>query len=406
MQNRKHVKILILFIICSQLLTAFVGRSLSPFAVYIGDSFQLTNFEVGFLPTALFLGQFLATLPIGFISDFIATHKLLLVLMVTVGSGFLLFSTMQVGYIVSLFFVMLAGLGYGGMHPVTNKMIIQLHPMQNISLQMGLKQMSITLGSALTSVILLAISEKAGWKIALSGASISLIVFAIVVYFYMKPFEETFHSFKSTESSLWIQMKKLFASKLLFFTTVIALTLMGLQITFNTYLLLFLTDIKGWSIYLSGIALACSEVCGALGRVFLSTISDSIFKGNRWIVLMIITVWFPIALCFLYYANHYWTIALIIATIGFTLSGFNGVWMNLAVESVPKSISGSASGYSVTFASIGVFIIPPVFGYISDSANYFSAGVFLVLISLFCLVIIIWVLFYKHKLDINEKHCM
>lgn len=402
MENMKNVKMLITLIIFSQLLTSFVGRSLSPFSVYIGESFQLTNFQIGFLPTALFLGQFLATLPMGVISDYIATHKLLLLLMITVGSGFLLLSTIQQGFIWALFFIMLAGLGYGAMHPITNKMIIQLYPLQKISLQMGLKQMSITLGSALTSIILLAFAEKLGWKIVLSGASIGLICFAIVVYFFMKPHKETFQSFRSTESSLSSQLKKLIASKLLFFTTGTALVLMGLQITFNTYLLLFLTDIKGWAIYLAGIALACSELFGALGRVMWGTLSDSIFKGNRWIGLMIITAWFPIALGLLYVSNHYLIIIMIIVSIGFTLSGFNGVWMILAVESVPKSISGSASGYSVTFASVGVFIIPPVFGYISDSTNYFYAGLFMVLISLLCLLMIIWVIFNKNKYEVNQ----
>ena len=51
---------LVLLIVISQLLTAFVGRSLNPFAAYIGESFALTNFRIGFLPTALFVGQFFA----------------------------------------------------------------------------------------------------------------------------------------------------------------------------------------------------------------------------------------------------------------------------------------------------------------------------------------------------------
>lgn len=397
MENFKQVRLLVTLVIFSQLFTAFVGRSLNPFAAYIGESMQLTNFQIGFLPTALFVGQFFATLPMGFISDYIATHKLILISMITVGSGFFLLSTVQSGYFFALIFLTLAGLGYGSMHPVTNKMIIQLYPIQKVTLPMGLKQMSITLGSALSSLILLAIAEKVGWQIALKGASIGLIVFAFFIYFFMKLHSSTFQSLRASETSLMAQLKKLMASKILFFTTVIALLLMGLQVTFNTYLILFLIEIKGWTIYIAGISLACSEIFGALGRVLWGVMSDSIFKGNRWIALMIISAWQPIAFGILYQVDERWLIALIIMSIGFTLSGFNGVWMNLAVESVPKSISGSASGYSVTFASTGVFIIPPIFGYISDGTGYYYAGVFMVLASIVSLMIVVWAFLSSKK---------
>lgn len=391
MEKAINTRTFVILIIFSQLLTAFVGRSLNPFAIYIGDSLQLTNFQLGFLPTALFLGQFLATLPMGFFADYIATHRLLLLLMLTVGGGFFLFATVQNTYIVALLFITLAGLGYGGMHPVTNKMLIQLYPVQKVTFPMGLKQMSITLGSALSSILLLALAEKIGWQWAVKGAAIGLLVFAFIVYNMMQAYSGVFSTLRSTESSLLGQLKKLFTSKMLFFTTFVALLLMGMQVTFNTYLLLFLSGAKGWSIYIAGLALAFSEICGAAGRVLWGMMSDAWFNGNRWIVLMIITAWFPIALWALYEINESWITVIIIASVGFTLSGFNGVWMNLAVESVPRSIGGSASGYSVTFASVGVFILPPVFGYLTDMAGYLYGGIFLAGSSALCLMILGWV---------------
>lgn len=390
MEKAINIKTFVTLIIFSQLLTAFVGRSLNPFAVYIGDSLQLTNFQLGFLPTALFLGQFLATLPMGFFADYIPTHRLILLLMLTVGGGFFLFATVQQTYIFALLFITIAGLGYGGMHPVTNKMLIQLYPAQKVTFPMGLKQMSITLGSALSSILLLALAAKVGWQWAIKGAAIGLIMFAFVVYGMMRTYSGLFSTLRSTESSLLEQLKKLFTSKMLFFTTFIALLLMGMQVTFNTYLILFLSEIKGWSIYIAGLALAFSEICGAAGRVLWGMMSDNWFKGNRWVVLMIITTWFPIALWALYEVNAVWLTVIIIASVGFTLSGFNGVWMNLAVESVPRPISGSASGYSVTFASIGVFIIPPMFGYLTDMAGYLYGGIFLAVSSGVCLIILFW----------------
>lgn len=393
----KQVRWLVWLIVISQLFTAFVGRSLNPFAAYIGESFTLTNFQIGFLPTALFVGQFLATLPIGFIADKVATHRLMLLLMSIVGIGFLLLATIDGNYFIALLFIMLAGLGYGGMHPVTNKMLVQLYPIQKIALPMGMKQMSITLGSALSSIVLIAIAEYIGWQQTVAMASLLLLVIGIFVYMLLKPYEETFRSHSTTEVSLISQLKKLMSSTPLFFSTLIALILMGIQVTFNTYLLLYLIEVKVWAVYLAGLALACSEIFGALGRVLWGVISDKFLRSNRWIVLLIIAVWLTPALYGLHIVQDRLLSFMVIATIGFSLSGFNGVWMNLAVESVPKTLSGSASGYSVTFASVGVFIIPPLFGYILDQSSYLHAGVFLAYASSLCALIIIVMLFKEKK---------
>ena len=393
----KQLRGLVLLIVISQLLTAFVGRSLNPFAAYIGESFALTNFQIGFLPTALFVGQFLATLPIGFIADYVATHRLMMLLMSIVGSGFLLLATIDGSYFLALLFIMLAGLGYGGMHPVTNKMLVQLYPIEKIVLPMGVKQMSITLGSALSSVVLVAIAEHIGWQPTITMASLLLLVMGMCIYLILKSHEETFRSYRATEVSLVAQLKKLMSSIPLFFTTFIALILMGMQVTFNTYLLLYLMEVKVWAVYFAALALACSEIFGAMGRVLWGVMSDKFLRGNRWLVLLMIALWLPIALYGLHIVQDRLLLFFVIATIGFSLSGFNGVWMSLAVESVPKTLSGSASGYSVTFASVGVFIIPPIFGFILDKAGFVQAGSFLAYVSSLCAIIIVAMLFNEKK---------
>lgn len=388
---------LVLLIVISQLLTAFVGRSLNPFAAYIGESFALTNFQIGFLPTALFVGQFLATLPIGFLADYVATHRLMLLLMSIVGGGFLLLATIDGNYFLALLFIMLAGLGYGGMHPVTNKMLVQLYPIEKIVLPMGVKQMSITLGSALSSIVLIAIAEQIGWQPTITMASLLLLGMAVIIYLLLKSHEETFRSHRATEVSLVAQLKKLVSSTPLFFTTLIALILMGIQITFNTYILLYLVQVKVWAVYLAALALACSEIFGAIGRVLWGVISDKFLRSNRWLALLMIALWLPFALYGLHIVQDRLLLFFVIATIGFSLSGFNGVWMSLAVESVPKTLSGSASGYSVTFASVGVFIIPPLFGLILDKESYVQAGAFLAFVSSLCALIIVAMLFSQKK---------
>ncbi|SOC40215.1 sugar phosphate permease [Ureibacillus acetophenoni] len=394
-QFLKKVKILTLWVIIGQLLTAFVGRSLSPLMIYIGSDLSLNKVQLGLLPTALFIGQFIGTLPIGFLVDKKSVRKVILIIMLVVGGAFFLFSWSNI-FIVSFVAIMMAGIGYGGMHPSTNKAIVQMYPNAKVSLPMGLKQMSITLGSSGASLILIPIAILFGWRVALSLAVILLIIFSLLLYRKLAILEELPSTSKSSKSIV-SQIGPLVKNKSLLFTTGSAFLLMGIQVTFNTYLIIYLYEIKEWSIYSAGICLAISELGGAAGRVLWGIISDRLFRQNRWVVLILITMQSILLFYLLHIVFSAALIILIVVSIGFSLSGFNGVWMSLAVESVEPEQSGTASGFSVMFASVGVMIIPPIFGFFVDLSGYVAAGSFIIISLTLCFVILVLANFITNR---------
>ncbi|MEK4426309.1 MFS transporter [Solibacillus sp. FSL K6-1523] len=381
-------KIMVLLILVGQFFTAFVGRSLSTFMVFIGEDLALTKVQLGLFPTALFIGQFLATMPIGYVADRVNTRLLMILLMSVVAGSFLVFAWMDNFYL-AFIFILIAGLAYGGMHPVTNKLLVYEFSPSKLTLPMGVKQMSITLASATISILLLPLAVVIGWRWAMTIAVLVLVIVCLVssIYFIRLPWTEK--PVQSTER-LWTLVKQLSKSKMLFFTNSSAFILMGVQITFNTYLILFLIETKHWPIYVAGLCLALSELCGAVGRVSWGVISDRFLAGNRWLVLFGITLISTGSLVGLYFSQSTILIVIFIAFIGFALSGFNGIWMTLAVESVDRSLSGFASGYSVTVASIGVFLIPPFFGYFIEQGGYLLAGIFVSSLFLLCALLMIY----------------
>jgi MFS transporter, ACS family, hexuronate transporter len=70
----------------------------------------------------------------------------------------------------------------------------------------------------------------------------------------------------------------------------------------------------------------------------------------------------------------FWTMVPIVVIFGFCVSGFNGIWMNLASELVPREQAGISSGISITLGSIGAVLIPPLYGYTVDQTSSFSFG--------------------------------
>lgn len=384
----KQGKIIVLLIIVGQFFTAFVGRSLSPFMVYIGEDLTLTKMQLGLFPTALFIGQFLATMPIGYFADRVNPRQLMILLMGIVAGSFLCFAWVD-HFALALLCMVIAGIGYGGMHPVTNKLLVNEFPTNKLTLPMGVKQMSITLASAAISIVLLPVALVIGWRWAVTMAVLLLVIICLINNYY---FSRLTWSEKPSKSSLplWAQIKQLNRSKMLFFTNSSAFILMGVQITFNTYLILFLVETKDWGIYAAGLCLAISELCGAAGRVLWGVLCDRFFAGNRWLVLLTITIISTGSFIGLYTSQEAYMIIIYVAFIGFTLAGFNGIWMTLAVESVDRSLSGFASGYSVTVASVGVFLIPPFFGYFIEQGGYHLAGIFVGSLFFLCAFLMIY----------------
>src|SRR5690625_7741061 len=108
-----------------------------------------------------------------------------------------------------------------------------------------------------------------------------------------------------------------------------------------------------------------SESGGSVGRGVWGVISDRLFKGERIIVLLIISILVAIVsvvVVRLPSGISFYIVAIIVFVFGFGSSGFNGIWMNATNEMLDRAKSGAVTGVSITFGSWGVIFFPPIFG--------------------------------------------
>lgn len=398
LETKKNPWKMLAWLFVAQVSVAFIGRSLAPLGLLIGTDLSLTMAQIGMLPAALFLGQSLASIPVGFLTDSIGSRKVLLMLSICLGSNFLLMTFSSVFWIV-LLLIALGGVGYGSMHPASNRGIMYWFTSGNRGTAMGIKQMGVTFGSALSALFLLPLASEWGWRPVLFSASLFLIVIGFLAYlFYYDPPSMKKADLKSSEpGQLFKSIYALFKNKALILISLCAIGLSGGQMILNTYLVVFAYERLGISLVLSGVLLVISEVSGSFGRVIWGIISDTLFNGRRIIVLIIIaffTVFLSLTIAFLPYGTSFWMMSLITIFIGFCMSGFNGIWMNTVTELVPREQSGISSGFSITVGSWGVIIGPPLFGFIVDTTGAFVFGwMFLAVV----MVIVIVLLLYTMK---------
>jgi ACS family hexuronate transporter-like MFS transporter len=381
------------WLLLTQIAVAFVGRSIGPLAPFIEESFYLSKTEVGFLPAALFIGQSLTSIPSGWYVDKLGTRKMLLILSVLLGVVFLLASFVQ-WYWVFLLGMVLGGLGYGSMQPTSNRGIIYWFPPNLAGTAMGIKQMGVTGGSALSALVLLPLAKFIDWRLVMAASAILLLVIGALSFRFYRdaPVQKTttveqYPSFLET-------FKSLLRHKPLVVVSIAAMGLAGAQLCLTTYLIFYVSDALLYPLVVAGVFLALSEIGGSAGRLVWGVVSDRLFHSKRVPVLMLITI--LTAVCsvitaFLPARISLWILVPLVLFFGFCLAGFNGVWMNFAAESVPRKYAGMASGFSLSIGSLGVVFAPPIFGAIVDlTGSYTFSWLFISVDMLVVLGLLTW----------------
>ena len=362
-------------LLVTQVAVAFVGRSIGPLAPFIEESFHLSKAQIGLLPAALFIGQSIVALPAGWLADRWGTRKMLFILTILLSSSFFIVSITPWFYL-SLFFIVLGGLGYGSMHPTSNRGVVNWFPIHLSGTAMGIKQMGVTGGSALAGILLIPVAMAVNWRLAvICSASFLLCAGLISFCFYRDPHVPKKE--KPVQPKFGAAFSRLITHKPLVAVSIAAMGLTSVQLSLTTYIVIYISSSLYYPLIIAGSFLALSEIGGSAGRVIWGIVSDRFFRGERSPVLIIIAS--ITAVCSLAVAGlppkaSLWILVPLIFLFGFCISGFNGIWMNFASESVPREVSGMGSGFSLAIGSLGVVLGPPSFGWIVDKTGSFSAA--------------------------------
>lgn len=382
-----------------QLSIAFVARSIAPLGLIIGQDLQLTMSQIGLFPAALFLGQSFISMPAGMLTDKAGSRKMILYITLILSGSFLAMSVAS-SFAFVLLMIVIAGFAYGASHPTTNRGIIYWFKETKRGTAMGIKQMGVTSGSALAALILLPLAKEVGWKAAVLTAALCLLFIGLIVYFV---YDEPKKSFASDDKKKTISLLRSLRNKGLMVVTLCAMLLSGSQMILNTFIVLFAHEHLGIGLILSGVLLGIAELGGSLGRVCWGVISDTFFSGKRVVVLLLISALVAIQsiiTSLLPEGTPFYLIGIVVFIFGFGTSGFNGVWMNATTEMVHHSLSGAATGASITIGSWGAILFPPIFGFIVDLTGSYSLGWLFVMA---LMIISILSLFFLMKMELKPK---
>ena len=368
---------------------AFGMLGISPLSPSLVEGLGLTRFQVAFLVPSIYLSGLLFSMPGGRLADRLGVRPSFLGGLAVAAIG-LLAAALAPGFLAFLVCLFVAGSGWSVVNPALGKAIMDVFPVSERGIAMGVKQMGLTLGGLVAALALPAIAATLGWRYAVGACS---VVVAVPVALGWRPLA-AFHagvrgatstSGESDPTSWWWARRP---ALVVFFATGFVLGMV--QGAVLSYLPLFTIQGLGFDKIGAGLLVAASQAGGAVSRLALGAASDRWAAGrrSRWLaftgaigaaIFLVYAVW-P--------ATSAGLAGLLAFATGVGAYGWVGIFFVISVEAGGRDQAGLLSG--VAFASIvlGLLVGPPIFGLLLEGFDSYAVAwaVFAVLSGLVAII--------------------
>ena len=344
---------------------AFGVLGISPLSPSLVAGFGLSRLQVAFIVPSIYLGGLLFSLPGGRLADRLGARPSLLGGLI-VGAAGLAIGALSPGFTTFLLCLFLAGIGWSIVNPALGKAIMDLFPVHERGIAMGIKQMGLTLGGIVSALVLPRVAAGLGWRAAIATCG---LVVALAVALSWRPLGRLNDtpSLRSTSTARgdrganeWAWARR--PAVLAFFAT--GLVLGMVQAALLSYLPLYTVQALGFDTIGAGLLVACSQAGGAVSRLLLGAASDRWLAERRsaWLALT-----GAIGACsFASYAV--WQVsaplaagALAFAT-GIGAYGWVGVFFVISAELGGSRMAGLLSGMAFASIVVGLLVGPATFG--------------------------------------------
>ena len=355
---------------------AFGMLGISPLSPSLVEGLGLTRFQVAFLVPSIYLSGLLFSLPGGRLADRLGVRPSFLGGLAVAAIG-LLAAALAPGFLAFLFCLFVAGSGWSVVNPALGKAIMDVFPVSERGIAMGVKQMGLTLGGLVAALALPAIAGTLGWRYAVGACSVIVAVPVALGWRPLAAFNAGARGRASiagpgdAASSWWWARRP---ALVIFFAT--GLVLGMVQGAVLSYLPLFTIQGLGFDKIGAGLLVAASQAGGAVSRLVLGAASDRWAAGRR-------SLWLAFtggvgAAIFAVYAIWPATSAGLAGTLAFATGvgayGWVGIFFVISVEAGGRNQAGLLSGVAFAAIVLGLLIGPPVFGLLLEGFDSYAVA--------------------------------
>lgn len=333
---------------------------------FIRDSFALSESLVGLFLTAAVVGYTVALFPSGAAVDGFGERRIMVcgliglaitavVLPVAPSYGALLVATV------------LLGASYSPAMPASNRGIARNAPPDQLNLAMGVKQVGVTTGSALASVIITGIAAVVWWPIG-------FWVIALLASGYTVGFAQTYHGGNGTGELTLPDIRSLL-TRPAYLLLLAAGAFIGASIfTMLGYIVLYFQDVVGAAAAIGGLVLAGTQLTGSAARIGAGSLADRLsgVRGAATVALGQVAVAAVLFTILTLEPESLLTSVGLFLGLGLSIHGSTGIYYSCLTGLVETDELGAASAGGQTAINLGGITTPPLFGYLVQTTGYYS----------------------------------
>lgn len=364
---------------------------ISPLSPSLVDGFALTRLQVAFIVPSIYLPGLLFSMAAGRLADRIGARPSLLGGL-ALGAVGLSAGALAPGFVAFLACLFVAGAGWSVVNPALGRAIMDLFPVRERGMAMGIKQMGLTVGGVVSALVLPPVAVGFGWRAAIATCALVIALPVALSWRSLRALDAAVTPAVATGAAAasvlaWTRR----APVVLFFAS--GLVLGMVQAAVLSYLPLYTIQALGFDKIGAGLLVACSQAGGAVSRLALGAASDRWLAAQR-------SVWLAVtgavgALVFALYAawpvSHPAGAGLLAFVAGVGAYGWVGIFFVISAEVGGPGQAGLLSG--VAFASIvaGLLVGPSVFGLLLEGFDAYAAPwtVFAALSALVTLIMLV-----------------
>ncbi|ERH00012.1 MAG: arabinose efflux permease [Haloquadratum sp. J07HQX50] len=333
---------------------------------FIRDSFALSESLVGLFLTAAVVGYTVALFPSGAAVDGFGERRIMVcgliglaitavVLPVAPSYGALLVATV------------LLGASYSPAMPASNRGIARNAPPDQLNLAMGVKQVGVTTGSALASVIITGIAAVVWWPIG-------FWVIALLASGYTVGFAQTYDGGNGTGELTLPDIRSLL-TRPAYLLLLAAGAFIGASIfTMLGYIVLYFQDVVGAAAAIGGLVLAGTQLTGSAARIGAGSLADRLsgVRGAATVALGQVAVAAVLFTILTLEPESLLTSVGLFLGLGLSIHGSTGIYYSCLTGLVETDELGAASAGGQTAINLGGITTPPLFGYLVQTTGYYS----------------------------------
>ena len=380
-------------VVWSAYLVVFLSRlCVGPLAPFLKSSFHLDNAQIGGLISATAVAYAPTLIFAGWLADRIGVRRALII--GTVITGVCIGAVaLAPSYPVMLLLLACSGFGCGFIYPTAVKAIMVWFPARERGTAVGVNQSAVNISGMLGAAVMPAMALAFGWRSGFLLASVmAFVICGIAVAFYREPRaderprdaagaagsvtmsepEQGLPAVSGDEAADRAALRPGFLtvirSRDILLMGLAAMFLCMVEFSALAHLVLFLHTSWAYTAVAAGGLLAFCQAAGAFGKPLSGLVSDRLLGGRRKAPLLVLALLSGLACAILALMHPGQTVLLwtALALLGVGAVGWGGLFGTLAGETAGPAAAGAAAGVTGAIDNIGIFIGPPLFGFLVD----------------------------------------